>query len=94
MHIFSLSYSFSSVFYSKEKKKEKKKINKLEHCGSHLPGTGIALINPSANKRITYGGRWSIYSFPGTSVSNQAEDYVPAQSNMAQQFPSSLEILL
>lgn len=70
------------------------KKDNLEHCRGHPPGRGIALINPSANKQISYGGGWSIYSVPGTSVSNQAEDYVPAQSNTAQQFPSGLAVLL
>lgn len=47
---------------------------------------------PSVDKQISYGGRWPIYSIPGTSVSNKAEDYVSVQSNTAQQFPSGLVV--
>lgn len=85
MHIFSFCFLFLVTNILSKNKKEK-----LEHCGRHPPGTG----NPSANKQIIYGERWSVFSIPGSSVSNQAEDYVPARSNMAQQFPSGLEILL
>lgn len=89
MHMFSFSFLILLTNVLSKTKKEK-----LEHCGSPPPGTGIVLTNPSANKQITFGGRWSIYSISGTCVSNQAEDYVPAQSCMAQQFPSGLEIFI
>lgn len=41
MHIFSSCFLFLLTNVLSKNKKEK-----LEHCGSHPPGTGIALINP------------------------------------------------
>lgn len=57
MHTFSFSFLILLTNVLSKTKKEK-----LEHCGSPPPGTGIVLINPSANRLLLEEGGQSTAS--------------------------------